>query len=72
MNAAMPRNHDHQHHAQFVRADAVGTEAMDGYFNTKFITQTGVRDSRHCEEHLRLSNPSIRYAAPWIASLRSQ
>jgi hypothetical protein len=22
-----------------------GTEAMDGYFNTKFITQTGVRNT---------------------------
>ncbi len=24
---------------------------------------------RHCEERKRRSNPSIRYAAPWIASL---
>ena len=28
--------------------------------------------SRHCEERLRRSNPSIRYAELWIASLRSQ
>ena len=27
---------------------------------------------RHCEERLRRSNPSIRYAEAWIASLRSQ
>ena len=28
--------------------------------------------ARHCEERLRRSNPSIHYAALWIASLRSQ
>ena len=27
---------------------------------------------RHCEERERRSNPSIRYAVRWIASLRSQ
>jgi hypothetical protein len=27
---------------------------------------------RHCEKPLRRSNPSVRYAARWIASLRSQ
>jgi hypothetical protein len=27
---------------------------------------------RHCEERSDRSNPAIRYAARWIASLRSQ
>jgi len=27
---------------------------------------------RHCEERSDEANPSIRYAARWIASLRSQ
>jgi 1,2-phenylacetyl-CoA epoxidase PaaB subunit len=27
---------------------------------------------RHCEEHLRRSNPFFLYAVRWIASLRSQ
>jgi len=44
-------------------AGSVGRERLCG---GGFVT------ARHCEECLRRSNPSIRYAVTWIASLRSQ
>jgi hypothetical protein len=40
-----------------------GTEAMDGYFNTKFIAQTGAVSPGHCEEPLRRSNPVLSACA---------
>jgi hypothetical protein len=31
-----------------------------------------IQHFRHCEERKRRSNPLVRYAVLWIASLRSQ
>jgi hypothetical protein len=36
------------------------------------VTQRTAARHRHCEEHLRRSNPFFLFAARWIASLRSQ
>jgi hypothetical protein len=48
------------------RWDIQGMQRNDGKFKLKH------GDNRHCEEHLRRSNPFFLGVAQWIASLRSQ